>query len=241
MGHEMTAYASRQVTYSIRDVRRPDVSALEASILQADETFSREWLVRQQVAGNLDYIAAWIKGIPVGQGVILWSGYAIPQLAADFSCTPVIRSVEVAEEYRGCGIGSAIVAELEARARARGYKYISLGVMPGNTHAENLWRYLGYKEWVNGIVTATSIYERTGGEELVRHEQFLPMRKRLLQRIVMPQTGVVISSGEEWQASQHAGSDRPRRLSHDGQYRLDVSHRRHLPLRRFCGFWRETS
>jgi GNAT superfamily N-acetyltransferase len=179
-GDQMAAKVSRQVTYSIRDVCHSDITSLAVSIPRAGETFSREWLITQQAAGNLDYIiAAWVKELPVGQGVILWGGYAIPELAADFPCTPVIRSVEVTEKYRGRGIGSAIVAELEARARVRGYVHTSLGIMPGNAHAENLWRYLGYREWEKGIVTATSIHERTDGREIFREEQFLPMRKRL--------------------------------------------------------------
>ena len=91
----------------------------------------------------------------------------------------MIRSVEVIENYRGRGIGSAIVAELETRARVRGYIYTSLGVMPENMHAENLWRNLGYRDWGKGIVATTSKYERTDGEKVVRQERFLPMRKRL--------------------------------------------------------------
>ena len=175
----MTANMSRQVTYIIRDVCRRDIISLAASIPQADEAFSLEWLISQQAAGNLDYIAAWIEGLPVGQGLILWGGYVIPELAADFPGTPVIRSIEVIEQYRGRGIGTAIVAELETRARVRGYAYTSLGIMPENARAESLWRYLGYRDWGKGIFITTSTYERTDGEDLVLQERFLPMRKRL--------------------------------------------------------------
>jgi len=176
----MTGNVSHQASYAIRDVRREDIAALASWIPQDDEPFRHQWLISQQTAGNLDCIAAWIKGLPVGQGIILWGGYVIPELAAEFPCTPVIRSVKVIERYRGRGIGNAIVAELEARARMRGFAYASLGVMPGNTHAESLWRHLGYTDWGKGLFNTTSIYESANGKELIRAECFLPMRKRLV-------------------------------------------------------------
>ena len=124
--------------------------------------------------------------MPVGQGVILWDGYNIPELrhniselCQDFPLTPVIRSVEVVESYRGHGIGSALVSELENRARVRGYTYTGLGVAPENVYAADLWHYLGYRDWGKGIYVTTTTYERESGENVVRLERFLPMRKRL--------------------------------------------------------------
>jgi len=171
--------ASRQITYSIRDVCRSDVISLLDAIPHAGEDFSLEWLLEHQAAGEVTYIAAWGAGTPVGQGVILWDGYNIPELREDFPFTPVIRSVEVIENYRGHGIGSAIVNELETRARIRGYTHTSLGVLPGNAYAEGLWKYLGYRDWGKGVVVTTTTYERENGKNLIRMERFLPMRKRL--------------------------------------------------------------
>jgi GNAT superfamily N-acetyltransferase len=170
---------SQPIPWEIRDVRRDDTAALAASIPQKDGTFRHEWLASQQTAGHLDYIAAWSQGLPVGQGIILWEGYVIPELAEEFPCTPVIRSVEVLERHRGRGIGSSIVTELEARARIRGFTFVSLGVMPGNVGAESLWHRLGYVDWGKGIFNATSVYEDAGGQKVSRQERFIPMRKRL--------------------------------------------------------------
>lgn len=52
-----------------------------------------------------------------------------------------------------------------------------------------------------------------------------------------PPSAAVISSGEEWQTSQHVCPERPYRLSRDGRYRLGASHRRHLLLLRSCDLW----
>ena len=175
----MSRDTSRRITCNIRDACRSDVTPLLDAIPQAGEAFSLEWLFEQQAAGKVDYVAAWDGRMPVGQGIILWDGYKIPELRQDFPCTPVIRSVEVIEDYRGHGIGSAIVDELETRARIRGYTHTSLGVVPENVYAENLWRYLGYRGWEKGVFVTTTTYERVNGENLVRQERFLPMRKRL--------------------------------------------------------------
>jgi ribosomal protein S18 acetylase RimI-like enzyme len=176
---KMSRDASRRISCNIRDVCRSDVIPLLTAIPHAGEAFSLEWLLEQQAAGKVDYIAALDDGMPVGQGIILWDGYEIPELRQDFPFTPVIRCVEVIENYRGRGIGSAIVDELETRARMRGYTHTSLGVMPENMYAQNLWRYLGYTGWEKGVFVTITTYERMNGENLVRQERFLPMRKRL--------------------------------------------------------------
>ena len=145
----------------------------------SDVIFQHRWLIREQAAGNLDYVIAWQSKHPVGRGLILWYGYVIPALMKAFPQTPVIRSVEVLPLFRGAGIGTAIVRELERRAVARGYTQVSLGVMPENVGARNLWHRLGYKEWSGGVFNAVSTYEGPGGEVITRKEKFVPMHRRL--------------------------------------------------------------
>jgi ribosomal protein S18 acetylase RimI-like enzyme len=146
-----------------------------------DVIFGHRWLIAQQAMGNLDYVVAWREDNPLGRGTILWHGYVIPELAEEFPQTPVIRSVEVKEEFRGIGIGTSIVRELEQRAFLFGFTAISLGVMPDNTLARRLWRRLGYAEWDRGVFRAVSRYDGCHGEDIVRHEEFIPMRKVLVK------------------------------------------------------------
>src|SRR5437868_4850341 len=131
----MSGNTSGKFSYYIRDVCDQDITSILAAIPEADETFSLEWLIAQQATGELDYVAAWADELPIGQGIILWHGYVVPELIQDFPLTPVIRAVEVVENYRGYGVGGSIVAELERRARARGYLHTSLGVTPENKYA----------------------------------------------------------------------------------------------------------
>ena len=107
-------------------VKSPIASAMSAARMSSHSWTPSPMLVKISVWSGCwntkrprksTYIAAWGAGTPVGQGVILWDGYNIPELRENFPFTPVIRSVEVIENYRGHGIGSAIVNELETRAR----------------------------------------------------------------------------------------------------------------------------
>ena len=175
----MVGKAPYRHNYQIRSSCQADVEQLMAFFPEHDEIFGHEWLISRQMAGHLDYVAAWSQEIPLGRGVILWEGYSLPELAAEFPETPVIRAVEVLEQHRHLGIGGAITECLERRARARGYINVSLGVMPGNHLAEKLWRRLGYEDWGKGVFSTISIYEDRKGNEVKRYEQFLPMRKHL--------------------------------------------------------------
>jgi len=51
----------------------------------------------------------------------------------------------VSQDRRGCGIGSALVAEAEERLRALGCLRTHLLVFRGNTRASELYEHLGYE------------------------------------------------------------------------------------------------
>jgi ribosomal protein S18 acetylase RimI-like enzyme len=57
-----------------------------------------------------------------------------------------IFDIEIAEAYRGRGLGRAAMLLAEREAKARGIDRIELNVFGGNTVARNLYRSLGYVE-----------------------------------------------------------------------------------------------
>lgn len=178
----MTRFGQGQpssLDYEIRTASVSDIVVLEADLPITDAIFRHRWLISQQDSGTLDYVVAWVSGHPVGRGVILWDGYVIPALREVFLHTPVIRSVEVLEDFRKMGIGTAIVHELELRATRRGFDGVSLGVTPENRAARRLWHQLGYEEWDRGTFHAVSEYQVSATKVVARHEFFIPMYKRL--------------------------------------------------------------
>lgn len=58
-----------------------------------------------------------------------------------------IADLYVRAALRGQGIGTALMAEAERLATARGAKRITLGVVHGNTGAERAYRRQGYRDY----------------------------------------------------------------------------------------------
>jgi len=56
-----------------------------------------------------------------------------------------VESLSVLPEYRGSGLGSVLLDQLEAHLRARGARDLILGVLPGNDDAIRLYQRRGYR------------------------------------------------------------------------------------------------
>jgi ribosomal protein S18 acetylase RimI-like enzyme len=56
-----------------------------------------------------------------------------------------IESLAVLPEYRGQGIGTRLLRQLQDRLREQGAADVVLGVLPGNTDAVRLYERLGYR------------------------------------------------------------------------------------------------
>ena len=56
-----------------------------------------------------------------------------------------LESLSVLPEYRGSGLGSVLLDQLEAHLRARGARDLILGVLPGNDDAIRLYQRRGYR------------------------------------------------------------------------------------------------
>ena len=85
---------------------------------------------------------------PVGYGL----AYAMPAADGWLADTWVtgervgeIESLGVLPEYRGRGLGTRLLRELEDRLREQGVTDLVLGVLPGNTDARRLYERLGYR------------------------------------------------------------------------------------------------
>lgn len=79
---------------------------------------------------------------PVGAAVCYW-GFST--FAGKPSIT--IDDLAVLPDFRGRGIGKALLSEVEARARSRGCCKIALEVNDSNEGAKRLYRSFGFEPW----------------------------------------------------------------------------------------------
>nr|BFE64910.1 hypothetical protein GCM10020063_094360 [Dactylosporangium thailandense] len=92
---------------------------------------------------------------------------------------PVLSHVEVAPDYRGNGVGTAIIQAAEAEARARQRHRIVLGVRPGDRAAYGRYERLGYADWGRGRINALVVEYDDEGVRSVGTEPCLIMIKNL--------------------------------------------------------------
>ncbi|WP_370410983.1 GNAT family N-acetyltransferase [Streptomyces fradiae] len=119
----------------------------------------------RQEAGHGTYLIAWHGGLPAGNGQIRWDGCAAPEVQAVLAGCPELNGLDVREDLRGQGIGTALIRAAEELARERGRTHLGLGVGDDNPRAAALYARLGY-----GPVTAyTDRYAYTD-EAGLRHD-----------------------------------------------------------------------
>jgi ribosomal protein S18 acetylase RimI-like enzyme len=77
-----------------------------------------------------------------------------------FACKPLINIHDVVThpDYRGQGVGRALMAEVEAIAREKDCCKITLEVLTGNGPAMQLYRDLGYGDYVLGETHGTAVF-----------------------------------------------------------------------------------
>jgi GNAT superfamily N-acetyltransferase len=84
--------------------------------------------------GDGIYLVAWEGDEPLGHAHLALTD------------PPELQDVEVRSEYRRRGVASALTAEAESEARARGFDRLRLGVSVDNSPAQSLYRRCGYRD-----------------------------------------------------------------------------------------------
>jgi ribosomal protein S18 acetylase RimI-like enzyme len=100
-------------------------------------------LARQE-SGESTFLLAREGSEVLGRGEIRWSGPFMPEVRAVVGDVPEINGLAVVTDRRGEGIGTGVIAAMEAEARERGVPAIGLGVAVDNVNAARLYRRLGY-------------------------------------------------------------------------------------------------
>jgi predicted N-acetyltransferase YhbS len=135
----------------IRSAKRPDYPALVAAFGEPQYFADRIGRARHDLG---ELLVGWVDGVPVGS-VYLWcETLEEPELRAEFPDAPLLNHLDVAPEWRGRGIGTALVRACEAAARERGYEVLLLGVGVDNEGARRLYERLGWLDWQRGPIVA---------------------------------------------------------------------------------------
>jgi ribosomal protein S18 acetylase RimI-like enzyme len=116
--------------------------------------------------GDGFYLVAWHHDEPIGHAHLALTD------------PPEVQDVEVREDWRGRGVGTALLHAAEDAARQRGGATLRMSVSTSNDSARRLYRSLGYLdagEPVRHVVGAIEI--RTGPIEV--DDWLLTLEKRL--------------------------------------------------------------
>ena len=135
------------LSIQVRLLAKHELEPVENSLDQdwGNSQKHRERLERQG-RDKLAYLVAWIEGTPLGHAALKWDGASDKAVAGRVSQCPDVEDLFVHPERRSEGIGTEILREAEALARARGDQTVGLGVGIDNLRARKLYESLGYQD-----------------------------------------------------------------------------------------------
>lgn len=134
----------------VRILEDSDIPALERAE-PPGQGFARAMWRRQQQGDSL-LLVAWVGSDPAGSGQLDRAG-----------ARPELKNLNVRPTWRGCGVGTSIIAEAERMARDAGE--LTMGVGRDNPRARALYERLGYVG--TGQMTTTT-YDYVDDEGVTR-------------------------------------------------------------------------
>ncbi|MDO5676722.1 MAG: GNAT family N-acetyltransferase [Propionibacteriaceae bacterium] len=127
----------------VRPCTPADLALLRAAWPTVDDVHQHHF--EQQAAGAAAFLVAWEGDVPLGVGMVQWLGPVGPAASAAFPGVPELNHLQVREEARGRGVGTALIEAAEALVRDRGIDRIAVGVDDDNPDAARLYHRLGYE------------------------------------------------------------------------------------------------
>ncbi len=128
----------------------------------------------RQMADHTTYLIVWKGDEPLGSGVMQWSGCVGSNAREAFPRAVEINHVQVRDEYRRQGVGSALITAAEQLIGRKGWRQTAVGVADDNPTAKRLYLRLGYRS--TGVFDASEYEWVTDGgtvRHAIEHDQLL--------------------------------------------------------------------
>jgi GNAT superfamily N-acetyltransferase len=110
-------------------------------------------------------LVAWLRSVPTGRVILHWR--PVPEAPHEWQeGVAFLEEFIVLETYRSQGIGTAILAEAEQRAREHGLARMAIGAGVGNHRARALYERLGYADAGLGTFDNEGVFTNTQGDEV---------------------------------------------------------------------------
>jgi ribosomal protein S18 acetylase RimI-like enzyme len=127
---------------------------------------------------ELELLVAWRDDRPLGWVMLHWGDVA--QAPAEWSGRHLqLEQLQVLEEHRNRGIGTALLLAAERAAAHRGREFVSLGVGVDNRDARRLYERLGYRDADLPPVKDGGVFLDRNGNERRWRETWVFMIKAL--------------------------------------------------------------
>jgi len=146
------------VTIAIRRLTAGELDAFARDLPAWNSTEYAERLAAQE-RGELVQVVAWDDRRAVGKAMVLFPEHEEYSESAERERCAEVRDVEVAEQARRRGIGSAMIRALEDAARERGLSRIGMSFAIGEDAgpAELVYGKLGYRRAHGPFIHSTDL------------------------------------------------------------------------------------
>ena len=134
----------------IRACIEGDLGALRSGWPTSDDIAGSHF--QEQASGSATFLCAWDADRPLGWCLARWDGCIGKNARDAHPDSAEVIHLQVREHSRGAGVGTALLAEAEVLARARGFSQLAVSVGRDNGDAARLYLSLGYQP--TGVIDA---------------------------------------------------------------------------------------
>ncbi len=163
----------------IRPAVHADIPLLEALPYSAGLPSKHRNRVERQDRDEVRYLLAWIDDQVIGHLLLKWDGPHSAEIRLRAPSCAEIEDFVVAPEWRGQGVGGALLKAADDRCRERGVSRVGLGVGLENPSARAIYEHRSYAFVPDSEHRVTWLQPDGTGREVEAHEDCVFLVKEL--------------------------------------------------------------